>query len=168
MALFDVPGWPVPSTAPAQSSNKRKRPNHDADKVQSAEMNMEKLMNKLKDKGAAGDSPRVPKKRKRSESDAGEGGEGTRQSRKGKGIAEWSLRRKDKKPSTAMISGPKKLKRKKDHEKSVDYAASMPNLTRAKSPVSPISRTSFTVGAPASLTALQKDMKHSLDGARFR
>jgi ribosomal RNA-processing protein 8 len=173
MALFSVPGWSVPSTAPAQSSKKRKRPSHDADKVQSAEINLEKLMNKLKDKDEGVDSPRAPKKRRRSGSEAEEKGEGSSQGGKGKGIAEWGLRRKDKRPSTSMISGPKKLRGKKDSAKPVDHAASMPSLSRAKSPASPISRTSFALGsksppAPSNLTPLQKDMKHSLDGARFR
>jgi ribosomal RNA-processing protein 8 len=169
MTLFDVPGWSVPSIAPSQSSQKRKRPTYDVDKVQSAEMNLDKLMNKLK--GADGDNPRGPKKRKRSGSDAGEKGEESSRSRKGKGIAEWGLGRKEKRPSTSMISGPKKLKGKNNCAKPVEHAASMPTLTRTKSPALPMTSFTFKAKSPpisAGLTSLQKDMKHSLDGARFR
>jgi len=142
----------VPSTAPSQSSQKRKRPANDGDKIQSA--NLEKLMHKLKgDKGADGDSPRAPKRRRGSGSDAGEKGEGSSQSQPSKGIAEWGSWRKERKSSTSIISGPKKMKAKKN------------NL--------PVGQTNFTFKAKspptsAGLTSLQKDMKHSLDGARFR
>ena len=170
MALFDVPGWSVPSAAPSQSSQKRKRPANTADKIQSASMNMDKLMVKLRgEKGADGDSPHAPKRRKRSGSDAEEKGEGLNQSRKGNGVAEWGSRRKEK-PSTSTISRPKKMKAKKDATKSVDKAASMPSLTSAKSPVG-LTNFTFKAKSPpgsAGLTLLQKDMKQSLDGARFR
>jgi ribosomal RNA-processing protein 8 len=169
MALFNVPGWSVPSAAPSQSSQKRKRPAHDGDKIPSA--NLEKLMNKLKsDKSADGDSPRAPKRRRRSGSDAGEKGDESSRSQSGKGIAEWGSRRREKKPSTSMISGPKKMKGTKNNVKPVEQTASIPALTSMKLPAG---QTNFTFKAkspPASagLTSLQKDMKHSLDGARFR
>jgi len=132
-------------------------------------------MNKLKDYDAGGDSPRTPKKRKRSVNEAGEKCEASPQNRRGKGFVEWGLGRKAKKPSTSMISGPKKLKGKKDHAQPVDRVTSTPTLTRTKSPTrtSPIHQTEFTFmakssPAPTSLTLLQRNMKHSLDGARFR
>jgi hypothetical protein len=135
-------------------------------------MNMDKLMNKLKrDTGADSDSPTAHKKRKRSGTDVRADGEGSSRRRGSNGIAEWGLGRKEKKPSTSMISGPKKLKGKKDQGKSVEHTTSMSSSTRTKSP--PIGLANFTFKAkipPASteLTAMQKDMKHSLDGARFR
>ena len=169
MPLFDVPGWSVPSTAPSQSSQKRKRPGNDVDKVQSAEVNLDKLMNRLRDKGDD-DNPRASKKRKRSASDAGEKAEGP-ESRKGKGISDWGLRRKEKKPTTSMISRPKKMKGKKDVAKPADQTT-IPSLTRTKSPATStgLTCTKTAVSPPAAtgLTPLQKTMKQSLDGARFR
>jgi ribosomal RNA-processing protein 8 len=171
MALFEVPGWSVPSMAPSKSSQKRKRPVNDGEKIQSAEINMDKLMSKFRgDKGADADSPRAHKRRKGPATDAEKKGEGSSRPQRSKGIAEWGLGRKEK-TSTSMISGPKKLKGKKEHTKSIDRASSIPNSTRTKSP--PAAPVNFTFKAkvpPATpgLTALQNEMKHSLDGARFR
>lgn len=168
MPLFDVPGWSVPSTAPSQSSQKRKRPSSDVDKVQAAEMNLDKLMNKLRGDKGDDNSPRASKKRKRSTSDAGEEG-----SQRRKGISDWGLRRKEKPPMTSMISRPKKMKGKRDITKPADKS-SMPSLTRTKSPVISLGNSSMTSKATMSpsaksgLTPLQKSMKQSLDGARFR
>lgn len=59
MALFEVPGWTVPKLAqpsPSSSSNarKRKRPSGVSDdKLQSAEVNLEKLMKKIGHEGEA-------------------------------------------------------------------------------------------------------------------
>ncbi|KAJ3551357.1 hypothetical protein NM688_g4751 [Phlebia brevispora] len=71
MALFEVPGWTMPTApvaGPSTSSNSRKRKRHDSEqddaKLQSAAVNMEKLMEKL--------------------AHAEEGGEDSRQSRKNK------------------------------------------------------------------------------------
>lgn len=173
MPLFDVPGWAVPSTAPSQSSQKRKRPGSDPDKVQAIEMNMDKLMNKLRGDKSVDDNPRAVKKRKRSASDTGEKTEEASQNqrRKGKEISDWGLCRKEK-PTTSMISRPKRMKAKRDATKSVDQT-SMPSLTRTKSPTLSLGLSSMTSKAMsppvgAGLTPLQMNMKRSLDGARFR
>lgn len=195
MPLFEVPGWSVPSTAPSQSSQKRKRPSNDAGKILSAEMNLDKLMHKLRgdkgEKGADDETPRAAKKRKRSATDAtlnddeepkprpppsakGKGKEG-------KGVSDWGARKKEEKLTPSIISGPKRMKGKKEREmdaKRKSERASHPEtstatlVTTASSPSSlPLSR--FTFKATPSpdksgLTALQKGMKRSLDGARFR
>lgn len=177
MVLFEVPGWTVPSTAPSQSSQKRKRPggNDARDKIQSAEMNLDKLMNKLRGDKPEDDSPRAPKKLKRTESDSGVAPDTSSSSGKGKGVSDWGLRKKGKKTSTSMISGPKRMRPKKELSNSTDASSSMQTLTRVKSPA-----TSIDIGSTASkspspkkavgvgLTSMQKDMKQSLDGARFR
>lgn len=173
MALFEVPGWSVPSVAPSKSSQKRKRPTNDGEKIQSAEINMEKLMSKFRGgKGADADSPRAHKRRKGPATDAEERGEGSTRPQRAKGIAEWGFGRKEK-TSTSMISGPKKLKGKKEQAKSIDRVSSVPNSTRTKSPPPALVNFTFKAKVPPSpatpgLTTLQNEMKHSLDGARFR
>lgn len=165
MALFDVPGWSVPSTSPSKSSQKRKRPINDGDKIQTAEVNMEKLMHKLRgDKGGAdGNSPRPSKRHKRLGNDDADKKQCSSHSRKDGGTTE---RREEKRSSTSMISRPKKMKAKKDNAKSVGQTAPSPSLIRTKGPASFTFQ--VTSSASAGLTSLQKNMKHSLDGARFR
>lgn len=165
---FEVPGWTVPSTAPSQSSQKRKRPgrNDARDKIQSAEMNLDKLMNKLRGDKPEDDNPRALKKFKRTESDtsvAPDPGD------KGNSVSEWRIRKKGKKTSTSMISRPKRMRPKKEMS---NASSSVPTLTRTKSPAISIGITSVASKSPSpqkiGLTSMQKDMKQSLDGARFR
>lgn len=60
MALFEVPGWSIPSVArPTSQPRKRKRPganSNDSEKMQSAEVNIEKLMKKLDSGSTKSDS----------------------------------------------------------------------------------------------------------------
>ena len=58
MALFDVPGWSIPDDPVAVTPKKRKRTSkHDSDKVQSATVNIEKLMGQLAAPGPTAEKP---------------------------------------------------------------------------------------------------------------
>ncbi|KAF7983945.1 hypothetical protein HWV62_18356 [Athelia sp. TMB] len=220
MPLFDVPGWSVPAAAPTSSSNKRKRPssstNSNSDlgaglgRIKSAEMNLDKLMHKLRGDKEEGAGPRTGKKRKRSGTNASladlvEGPslakrkeEQTLPKEKGREKDKAAKKPKRGAPELAAISGPKKLQSKKEREararerkEQEAAAAAVSNASLATSnhtlvqstPSPPKSSFNFSFKSPGAatdegdkkgkgkesgLTALQKGMKASLDGARFR
>jgi len=162
MALFDVPGWAVSATPVAEQPNrftkKRKRPSVDGEKAHASEVNLEKLVKKLKD-GTPGrdgerrgtDTSNVP---------------GTSKSKQRKSKKKEKAKLVEERKQT--ISLPKPLK-------PVDRSSISPSLTkrielkheRKESSHSILGRKSVEVDG-SGLTALQQGMKQSLDGARFR
>ncbi|KAA1466263.1 hypothetical protein DENSPDRAFT_831052 [Dentipellis sp. KUC8613] len=173
MALFEVPGWSVPSapiSSSAQHSRKRKRPN--TDQVRAAEVNVEKLVKKLgagngKDKATqrakkprhedkARAHPTEKEKQKGGPRHDGKKMDGTVKGNKSPRPSGDTARSDSGKASTTgehrspSVSKPGKKSGKKD-------TASVDSQSRP----SPQQSTS-------NLTSLQSGMKHSLDGARFR
>lgn len=176
MPLFEVPGWSV-TGAPAEShgGKKRKRPSSDGNtnKLETAHINFEKLMDKLEASDAA---PAGGKKQKKE-----------RKRPKGEPDARGSAR-----PTGLATSGGKQQgkKRKRDEapvdsggdaehaERAVESAQA--NLPRKKIEIQQRGRRSAPIhegdaaggSKPAlqqqKLTKLQAGLKSSLDGARFR
>jgi hypothetical protein len=165
MALFDIPGWSVSAPPVAESSShvskKRKRPASEFNNLQSAEVNLEKLVKRLKGKGDA------EVRDSKGKSKAGEKAELKRErERKSK---TQTLHVEDKKKT---ISRPMPLKavgrtsivserptKRQKTKPVVSEASSTPSVSPAKK---------VDDASTAGLTVLQKGMKHSLDGARFR
>jgi len=164
MALFDVPGWAVPATPVAEQPNrltkKRKRPSLDG--VLPTEINLEKLVKKLKDgtpgrdgQGRSTDTSNVP-------------GTSKSKQRKSKKKKEKAKRVEERKQT---ISLPKPLK-------PVDRTSISPPLPKRSESKHERKESSSTYHSilgrksveahGSSLTALQQGMKQSLDGARFR
>lgn len=206
MALFEVPGWTMSSeTKPIlpPNSKKRKRPSGpELEKVQTAEVNIEKLMKKLDRDGKAAEgrkanlkanqnpvSADAPKERRK----RGKGGAGkdrlttdprkednvsSRKKEKGKDLSveripmdslrtDAKVRRREDRPKKKEIvreletdkqRGSKKQKKEKLSAKLPAILASVPDSPPTSHPQS---------NNPP-LTALQANMKQSLDGARFR
>ncbi|KAH9062194.1 methyltransferase-domain-containing protein [Lactarius vividus] len=154
MALFDVPGWSVPDTPVAVPSKKRKRPSKQGlDQIQSAVVNMEKLMERLateqthgiKTKGDHGggvsaNADQSPKKRKRVKDHE------VQQSH--------TPARGDGEKNT-----PKKKRKNREKKPAGDKVTSSPPPAPSHPPSQPSGN---------ALTSLQRGMKQSLDGARFR
>ncbi|TDL29614.1 hypothetical protein BD410DRAFT_780076 [Rickenella mellea] len=178
MALFDVPGWSVPSE-PTPNSRKRKRPSHsNSEKVQSASVNVEKLMKKLK----SGESVNGPGRRGESASGSG--------SKKGRALVSKSLHSKTSKDDANPL--PKMGRKQKvtsrrgkpvDHRPTLEdkigdsSTAQTENNSKASSrgQKAKKERQSHSLTSDSQpkvvdsqLTALQTSMKNSLDGARFR
>ncbi|KAH7916100.1 methyltransferase-domain-containing protein [Hygrophoropsis aurantiaca] len=168
MALFEVPGWSVPSAPVSEisqsTSKKRKRPvPQDGDKLQSAEVNLDKLMRKL-----AGDSKdldkQAPKKKKTKhekphvENPQGNGHKSVVVNAK-KGKGKTSLNSNAHTPETPDKKSDAPAKKKKDGKSRAVNHASKDGST-AEPPVASTSQ--------SGLTSLQKGMKDSLDGAKFR
>ncbi|KAF4602215.1 25S rRNA (adenine645-N1)-methyltransferase [Pleurotus pulmonarius] len=160
MALFEVPGWTVPSApisnAPTSSSRKRKRHNPDAGVAQP--INLDKLMRKIPKTNeaeavseATGDTK--PSKKARSKRDR-------KTQSKGKAAASTSTTaapKKAKKTAPRAVAadiqaGPSTPKKKQKQQKD---AAEEPKLSKKSK-------------AEGQLTTLQDRMRQSLDGARFR
>lgn len=160
MPLFDVPGWSVKST-PVQEpsthiSKKRKRPTSDSSKLHAAEINLDKLVERLKGSSASLTGSRKSAKQATSTSPAKKP-ETNRKSKK----ADTEDRRRSisrPKPSKpvekADVSSPRQLKKRK-----IRHAADEPISNK---------RAAVLREGNSSLTALQLGMKQSLDGARFR
>lgn len=171
MALFDVPGWTVasePIKDPATTtSKKRKRPvDHDEDKVPAAQINLDKLMDTLKD---GGEGTREKSKRKRQKGKKSDN-ETTKavDDKQHKGVdrrQDASLQKKkgerDAVPDHEKDSAPpKKLRERKRAKKSDPDAQVKPDV--------PTDAADADAPAPGGLTTFQNRMKQSLDGARFR
>ena len=171
MSLFEVPGWSVPSVPVASSSShskKRKRRDSEADsKVQSAAVNVEKLIAKLgqgsaeqpkkksnKGKGKAVERA-LPEQKgvagKKKKPQPARGGEDVEDAPQPRAAAGSSKQQKNKKQKSDQSD------KSKQHETTAPPSAKQPAPQGKKSP-------SLAKG----LTALQANMKHSLDGARFR
>lgn len=175
MSLFEVPGWSVPATPVSSGSNSKKRkrpaaePESDA-KIHAAAVNVEKLLAKLgesegqhakkkakkdKGKGKAQAQPAPPSKPspkpapKRDVKEA-------QTPQKGKQPKE------EDKPATPVNSGSKNKKNKNKKAQKQEAKAVSPAPTPKPAPKEK------NVSPEKGLTALQANMKHSLDGARFR
>ncbi|KAI9467247.1 putative uracil phosphoribosyltransferase [Lactarius psammicola] len=153
MALFDVPGWSVPSAPVAVPSKKRKRPSKQGlDDIQSAAMNVEKLMERL--------AAEQTHARTKGDHGGGVSADADQPSKKKR------KRVKDRKVQQSHIpargdgeqSAPKK-KRKDRQKKTGDKVTSSPSPASSYPPSEP---------SRDALTSLQRCMKQSLDGARFR
>ena len=155
--LFEVPGWSVPaepSSSSPKKSKKRKRP-HDNDgsseKLESIQVNLEKLMDTLE----RGDSVKRPPRKKH---------KGKKSPGSSEGVA-------DNKPTTAT---PPKVSPEKAKPKDVKKPPVKPmgTQTTPKEKGGPKPqhhdppRVTDCVGP--NLTTLQNRMKKKLDGARFR
>ena len=165
MALFDVPGWSVPDEPVEATPKKRRRASkQNFDKVQSATVNVEKLIEQLAASPAAENTRRELKE--------GKGGgvfaDGDRPSKKHRRGKKTKLRQS---PTPAAIpvkedgadeEAPRK-KRKKDKRKETPGEKDTVPLSSSESRPPPESRSSGST-----LTSLQHGMKQSLDGARFR
>ncbi len=155
MALFDVPGWSVPGAPVAVPSKKRKRPSKQGlDHIQSATVNVEKLMERLATEqtpartkgdhggGVSADAGQPPKKKRKRVKDH----EVQQSHTPARGDGEQST--------------PKKKKRKDGQKKTGgDKVTSSPPPASSHPPSEP---------SRDALTSLQRGMKQSLDGARFR
>ncbi|KAI0265153.1 methyltransferase-domain-containing protein [Gloeopeniophorella convolvens] len=153
MALFEVPGWSVPD-APASMSKKRKRPANvgDQDKVQSAAVNLDKLMNKL--------AARSGGKHHRKEIGTFKNQERHRKKERPQPKKHEPQHAVAAERNSGTSDPEPKAKKKK---KSRDAAETKPDTPR------PSSSTRSPPHSPgATLTSLQHGMKQSLDGARFR
>lgn len=161
MSFFEVPGWSVP-TKPALDSNsrKRKRPQpDDADKLQGAEVNFEKLMKKLHtDDSKTSDSPRTKSNKKNKRARGGDKAD------HGKSVAKQQTGHQEKesqeRPHAAVSPPPQKNKSSKKGK----APASSPTST----PPTPSKKKNAPQKSNGGLTALQSNMKSGLDGARFR
>jgi ribosomal RNA-processing protein 8 len=163
MALFQVPGWSMPAapvSALSQStSKKRKRPaTQEVDKVQSVEVNLDKLMQKL---GRDHEDEQGPKKKKSKHGKTPQGMDTRDESA-------TSSKGKKKNPSSLGVVAlsvaesskpPTKVKQKKKKKPVAEKASSSEQQPRNTSPAA---------DGVSGLTSLQKGMKESLDGARFR
>ncbi|KZT12864.1 uncharacterized protein LAESUDRAFT_753905 [Laetiporus sulphureus 93-53] len=171
--LFKVPGWSVSAAPVAEHSNpkKRKRPaGKDEDKVQTAEINFEKLMAKL-ETGAAGaqQSSRNKKKKGKEAQEESKGNDGRRKPRvrdqhehTTKAEAKQKEKKRDltKKPPATLSEQPKPKKRRKgglstDSQDIIDTTEQEAAETGGSK-------------HERGLTALQRGLKNSLEGARFR
>ncbi|KIP09213.1 hypothetical protein PHLGIDRAFT_68064 [Phlebiopsis gigantea 11061_1 CR5-6] len=164
MALFQVPGWSVPRAPVASSSShsrKRKRRDSESEsKVQSAAVNVEKLFAKL----GQGNAEQPKKKNSKGKGKAVERVASEQTGRAGKARRVQPARdSEDAARSTAAARNSKQEKNKKQK-------GGKPDKSQEREPVAAQSTQQGTKSAsPAKgLTALQANMKHSLDGARFR
>ncbi|KAF8623434.1 hypothetical protein AX15_006376 [Amanita polypyramis BW_CC] len=161
MSLFEVPGWSVPGEPVADSpsnSRKRKRASNDGEKPHFPDFNLEKLVKRLKGHKSdhvvsnSGDSDE-----KKSKKDL------QKEQEKEKKKKSISLPKPLKPASAEEVSrlsessttGPPSKK----HKKTRSSAESVP--TMIQSPMK-------DHGKGDALTAMQKSMRQSLDGARFR
>ena len=183
MSLFEVKGWDVAPQAgmvgsTSQPSKKRKRLANDLDKVQLAQVNVEKLMRKV-EKGDIWSRNEQKKERRngqrakgidsiRTSDDHGTKLPGkearvkarTKKSRKGE------MRSMDKNSSNTINPPPSKRAKKKGS--GISSPSRLQHATNdAPSPEHKRKRVQSTEPS-IGLTSLQASMKGSLDGARFR
>ncbi|KAI5124858.1 hypothetical protein M0805_007291 [Coniferiporia weirii] len=200
MALFDVPGWTIPADVqPASSANsrKRKRPGSasgdgSSGKVQSAEVNMEKLMKKL-GKEVVGDAgtTRIDgetergkaahrRNRKKISPEVGEA-DGCINSREfPDALSSKKPLGKQKRSSNNDTDGPllspqssRRASRSSDpkqaHPKNEGMVREKEKKNKGRKAVMQEQKEHTQAGgSDAHLTSLQTKMKQSLDGARFR
>ena len=141
----------APVSTLQSTSKKRKRPaDQDVNKMQSVEVNLDKLMQKL---GDVHDHKQGPKKKHRNTS---------------KDEHATSSKKKEKLSSTPASAdhsakgSPTLLKKTKHKKPKLDAGKSSSSEKQPRVSVSP------AVDGISGLTSLQKGMKESLDGARFR
>lgn len=174
MSLFEVPGWSV-KAAPVreesqQVSKKRKRPSSHT-QMESAEVNVEKLMARLANAHPEVTSTQTPESKKRKKTprqkDASKvGAEGTKaQPTMPSRASEKIKQSSDNGVGTATKSAESKPKKKAaasaKTKNAADSSSTQPSVS---TPIADGQRAQKN----SNLTALQKSMKESLDGARFR
>ncbi|KAG6903381.1 hypothetical protein C0995_013134 [Termitomyces sp. Mi166 len=160
MPLFDVPGWTVdapPIAEAVKTSKKRKRSAVEPHNLKAAEANFEKLIKQL-ERSSTDNSSTTPKKKEKKE-------------------------KKEKKKRVDTVVNSEKVQKQQVKKVKKDTAekqtpAQPPLKTLDQShPSSPRSKktkerhareSSYSQSAITGLTPLQKGMKESLDGARFR
>jgi ribosomal RNA-processing protein 8 len=144
MNLFEVPGWsvsPTVASAPGRGSRKRKRPG-DSDTVRSIEVNPKRLVKALK----------------------------TRSDHEAHISSKTTRRTNEKRQGNARSSGDAKGTRKegnKPRKEGTTIPHSSIQKDVSKTPCPPVLSEAKQRDL-SSLTPLQKGMKQSLDGARFR
>ncbi|KAJ3517989.1 hypothetical protein NLJ89_g171 [Agrocybe chaxingu] len=166
MSLFQVPGWSMASAPvreePQHASKKRKRPSADTHRLEAAEVNIDKLISKL-----AHPQPGENPANSKGKAKAQDPGRNARFRKKQKLVAD-SADAPEKRPSASSSEGkappssPTKSKRERKKIAKSNPPATEVTSKRAR-PSSPQQE-----AASSRLTALQKGMKESLDGARFR
>ena len=164
MALFDVPGWALPqapvseSSTTASNSRKRKRPDTDSiaeKKSRSAEANFEKIVKTLTGKTS---SSSISKKEKKKGKDK-DSKKSTLEDRKKLISHPMPLKTGAERRSESSSSLPPAKKVKTKHEKTASEESLVkPNKGKEKEDAQ----------SNEGLTSLQKRMKESLEGARFR
>lgn len=168
MPLFDVPGWTVasePVKEPATTtSKKRKRPvDHDEDKVSAVQMNLDKLMDTLKEggEGSHEKSKRKRNKGRKSDNEARKAVVEDKQPKHAERRQDPSLQKKKGEQDIVPDEAPsKKLRERKKTKKGDPDAQPAVNTDNTKGIVG--------IPPPGGLTTFQNRMKQSLDGARFR
>lgn len=163
MALFDVPGWSVPDEPVRVTPKKRRRTSKQTfDKVQSATVNLERLVEQLAASPAAENTRSDPKEGK----SGGVSADGDRPAKKRRRVKK---NKSQQSPTPAITPAPQedgtheasRKKRKKDKRKETSgekVTGTPSSLESRPPPPEPRSK----------LTSLQHGMKQSLDGARFR
>lgn len=167
MPLFDVPGWTVPSPlvgdASPRVSKKRKRPASHSSKLQSAEVNLDKLVKSLAGNSYAERGRTSSSKQAKKSGFLG----GSKTSNK-KQLKKSSRAADDLDEQKKTISRPKPLKPATIERDSLETLQPAKRIkTKHKDPMAGTVQRS-PKGSTTGLTALQLDMKQSLDGARFR
>lgn len=156
-ALFDVPGWSVPSApvSTQRQSKKRKRAasSEEQDLLRTAQANLDKLIGSL---GGSDDAGGGSLKKKRKAKLDKPTSRSSHRDQRGKALHPPGKPRNQTVP--VITSNEAALPRKNVKKK------------KAKQVVQPtnISEHSVAVQATAGLTSLQQSLKKSLDGARFR
>ncbi|CAL1701497.1 unnamed protein product [Somion occarium] len=164
MALFEVPGWTVPSAPLPSASRKRKRGAPDTDKVSAAEVNVEQLIAKIGTGQGHTDTPKKKQKTKGKQK-AKEHGSASRNqpspSSKAKGakVVQHEDSKRVEVAASSSSSGKKSINQSKKNRKTEGSQTTpkvAPETKKTK------------LDTQSGLTAMQANMKHSLDGARFR
>ncbi|KAG6911713.1 hypothetical protein DXG01_007963 [Tephrocybe rancida] len=163
MPLFDIPGWSVgapPIAEPSTTtSKKRKRPVYEPDNLKAAEANIEKLIKKLKLPSTILDAPEPLKKKNGKAATDASVSIGKAETRKLKGA------KKAKKAKAVVGEQEKKSSTPVKPSKTLEKPRALPERSNKATKKHASSASSSQA---AGLTALQKGMKESLDGARFR
>ena len=174
MALFEVPGWNVPGGPSSDSgSRKRKRPSSvpkkSPEKLQHAEMNIDKLMKTLDNNNKA--SPTESSSKRGQKAKKVNGRQATKSETRKSSFADnedresIEFKSKSKKRSKREGYSTEKNLRKAGN---VKEASQTPGKTQATLATDTPGATGEGNDTGANLTTLQRKMKQSLDGARFR
>jgi ribosomal RNA-processing protein 8 len=173
--LFDVPGWSVAEPTASgskseKSSKKRKRPTSDtSSKLLSAELNLEKLMDKLRESTKPDQGQKAESSSKFS---LGKSKKGKKQSQdKSKSQPEVPLAREISLPKPLQPTGRlSKEKRRSFQDSRPEKRQKVRHSVDAPQALPP-PRTQSKSASPdseANLTVMQKSMRASLEGAKFR
>jgi ribosomal RNA-processing protein 8 len=154
--LFDVPGWSVPteplSLSSSKQSKKRKRPHGtdaSSEKLESAQVNLDKLMDTLE----RADPTKRPPKKKHKGKKSTDSAEGVADNKFAAATLPKASSKKAKLKDVKGSSGEPKGTHTTSKEKGIPKPHHPPKTTDSVDP---------------NLTTLQNRMKKKLDGARFR